>query len=69
LRKDAETKALVTDVLWGATLVSAAVTTVLFLISNDNANHSASAERGLAQNTQHLELNLGPSGIAVDGRF
>lgn len=62
LREDAETKALITDVLWGATLVSAVVTTVLFLTGDDGSEATA-------RSTQHVKLSLGPSGIAVDGRF
>lgn len=77
LRKDAEAKALVTDLLWGATLVSAVVTTVLLLTNEDGmgdagaarAARAARAAHSGARSVQSMNVSMGPSGIAVDGRF
>lgn len=62
LRSDAETKALVTDILWGATLASAVVTTVLLLTGSDD-DDAATAHATFPR------LHVDPSGIAVVGRF
>ena len=62
LQEDAQTKALISDVLWGATLVSAVVTTVLFLTTEGKTDSTGQAG-------QAMTLSLGPSGIDVAGRF
>jgi hypothetical protein len=61
LRDDAQTKALVTDVAWGATLVAGGITAVLIL-SEDGEASAERAERG-------VDVRVGPAGVIVDGRF
>ncbi len=65
LRDDAETKALVTDIVWGATLASAVVTTVLILTS-DNERAASAASAG---HTRRINLSVGLSGFEVTSRF
>jgi hypothetical protein len=69
LQEDAQTKALITDVVLGATLASAVVTTVLFLTTDGETDSTARAGQATARNTRHMTLSLGPSGIDVAGRF
>jgi tetratricopeptide (TPR) repeat protein len=61
LRDDAETKALVTDIAWGATIVAGGVTAVL-IFSGDEETSTERAERG-------VDVHVGPAGVVVDGRF
>jgi tetratricopeptide (TPR) repeat protein len=61
LRDDAQTKALVTDIAWGATLVAGGITAVLIL-SDDGEPSAERAERG-------VDVRVGPAGVIVDGRF
>lgn len=62
LREDAETKALVTDIAWGATLVSGIVTAVLIVSDDDDEESATRAASG-------IDVGVGPAGIVVDGRF
>ena len=62
LQSDAETKALVTDILWGATAASAVVTTVLFVVGGNESDGAARTERGVA-----VQAGLGT--LAVTGQF
>lgn len=62
LQSDAETKALVTDILWGATAVSAVVTTVLFVTGGSGSEESARVERGVA-------VRAGVGALALTGQF
>jgi tetratricopeptide (TPR) repeat protein len=62
LRDDAKAKAVVTDVLWGATLVSGIVTTVL--IVTGGSTDAPSEISGHA-----LRVGVGPGGAALEGRF
>jgi hypothetical protein len=62
LQSDAETKALVTDILWGATAASAVVTTVLFVIGGNESDGAAHNERGVA-------VHAGLGTLAVTGQF
>jgi tetratricopeptide (TPR) repeat protein len=59
LRDDAKTKALVSDVLWGATIVGAGVTAVLIFTTGDN-------EREVAPG---VALHVNPVGMKLAGRF
>jgi hypothetical protein len=61
LRESAKTKALVTDIVWGATLVSATITTVLLL--------SDGAERAPQEDLGAVHVNWGPTSLSVRGRF
>ena len=61
LRDDAETKALVTDIAWGATIVAGGITAVLIFSADDDA----SAERA----GRGVGVRVGPAGVVVDGRF
>ena len=61
LRDEAKTKALVTDIVWGATLVSAIMTTVLLL-----------TEPGPERPPQHaamIHVGVGPASLNVRGQF
>lgn len=62
LKSSAETKALVTDILWGATAASAVVTTVLFVMGGDESGGAAHNERGVA-------VHAGLGTLAVTGKF
>jgi hypothetical protein len=61
LREDAQTKALIADVAWGATAAAAVVTGVLLFIEaeEDQPNERLAG----------LELDLGPTRIGLSGRF
>jgi tetratricopeptide (TPR) repeat protein len=61
LRDDAETKALVTDIAWGATLVAGGITAVLILTA-DGEPETERAERG-------VDVRVGLAAVRVDGRF
>jgi hypothetical protein len=61
LRDDAETKALVTDIAWGATLVAGGITAVLILTADDEPE-TERAERG-------VDVRVGLGAVRVDGRF
>jgi tetratricopeptide (TPR) repeat protein len=61
LRDDAETKALVTDIAWGATIVAGGITAVLIFSGDEDAS-AERAERGVG-------VRVGPAGVVVDGRF
>lgn len=63
LRSDAETKALVTDVLWGVTAASAVVTTVLFVIGGSESGG------GAARNEPGTRVHAGLGTLAVTGQF
>jgi tetratricopeptide (TPR) repeat protein len=65
LRKDAETKALITDIALGATVVSGIVTTILIFTGGDDPAEHAARER----QTAGVGVKLGLTGVAVDGRF
>ena len=60
LRDDAETKALVTDILLSATLAAGIVTTVLLLTDMDSVSMSDYADRG-------IQLQVGAGALAVSG--
>lgn len=62
LRSDAQTKALVTDILWGATAVSAVVTTILFATAGGGSSDGARAERGVS-------VRAGVGSLALTGQF
>jgi hypothetical protein len=62
LQSDAETKALITDIVWGATIVSGAVTAALFVLSGDESSGSAGTSEGLA-------VRLGAGSLHMDARF
>jgi hypothetical protein len=62
LKSGAETKALVTDILWGATAASAVVTTVLFVMAGDESDSAAQSERGVS-------VRAGLGTLAVTGQF
>jgi hypothetical protein len=62
LRGDAETMALVTDVLWGMTAASAVVTTILFVVGGDESYGAASTQRG-------TRVHAGLGTLAVTGQF
>jgi tetratricopeptide (TPR) repeat protein len=59
LRDDAKMKALVSDVLWGATIVGAGVTAVLIFTTGDS-------EREVAPG---VALHVNPTGVRLNGRF
>ncbi|HKU39151.1 MAG TPA: PEGA domain-containing protein [Polyangiales bacterium] len=61
LRDDANTKAVVADVLWGVTIVGVGVTTVL-LIADGGEETEKKPEPAVA-------LQLSPASVAVNGRF
>jgi hypothetical protein len=63
LRSDAETKALITDIVWGATIVSGAVTAALFILSGENE------ERAAARSSEGLAIGVGAGSLHVDARF
>jgi tetratricopeptide (TPR) repeat protein len=63
MREDAKRLALITDITWGATLVSAVVTTVLIVTGGDDGPRSG--ERA----ARAIELGVHPSGVAVRGHF
>lgn len=62
LRGGAETKALVTDVLWGMTAASAVVTTILFVVGGNESGRAARAEGG-------TRVHAGLGTLAVTGQF
>jgi len=62
LQSGAETKAIVTDVLWGATAVSAVVTTVLIATSSRDSSTAARRDRGVA-------VHAGLGSLALTGQF
>lgn len=64
LRDDAETKALVTDIAWAATIASGVVTAVL-IVTGDDSETEASAGRARSG----VALGVGPGGVVIDGRF
>jgi tetratricopeptide (TPR) repeat protein len=59
LRNDAKTKALVADVLWGATAVSAVISAVLFVSEANEESEPADSVR----------LRVGATGLIVQGRL
>jgi hypothetical protein len=59
LRDDAKTKALVSDVLWGASIVGAGVTTVLIFTAG-------TSEREVAPD---VALQVNPTGVRLAGQF
>lgn len=59
LRNDAKTKALVADVLWGATIAGAGVTAVLLLTTGGTERESA----------PRLAVQVHPTGVNVAGAF
>jgi hypothetical protein len=61
LREDAETKALITDIAWGATLVASGITAVL-IFSGDDDDSSERAGSGVG-------VRVSPAGVVLDGRF
>jgi tetratricopeptide (TPR) repeat protein len=61
LRDDAETKALVTDIAWGATLVAGGITAVL-IFSGDDDDSTERAGSGVG-------VRVSPAGVVLDGRF
>jgi tetratricopeptide (TPR) repeat protein len=61
LRDDAETKALVTDIAWGATLVAGGITAVL-IFSGDDDDSTERSESGVG-------IRVSPAGVVLDGRF
>lgn len=62
LRDGAETKALVTDILWGVTAASAVATTILFVVGGDESDGVARTERGVS-------VHAGLGSLAVTGQF
>jgi hypothetical protein len=63
LRDDAETKALVTDIVWGATIASGAVTAVLFVLSGNEKKSTAT------RSSEGLAVGLGAGSLHLDARF
>jgi hypothetical protein len=59
LREDAKMKALVSDVLWGATIVGAGVTAVLIFTSGDSEREPA----------PDVALQVNPTGVRLAGQF
>lgn len=59
LRNDANTKALVADILWGATAVGAGVTVVLMLTEGSSEKPDKAS----------VGLNVSPTGIRLSGKF
>jgi tetratricopeptide (TPR) repeat protein len=63
LREEAKTKALITDVLWGATLASAVITTVLLVVDGG-------AEREPPrENLTAIRVDWNPTSLGVRGQF
>jgi hypothetical protein len=62
LQGDAETKAVVTDVLWGMTAASAVVTTILFVVGGNESDSAASTQHG-------TRVHAGLGTLAVTGQF
>jgi tetratricopeptide (TPR) repeat protein len=62
LRDDANTKALVADILWAATIVGAGTTVVLMLTSGDSEEKPPASKAGVA-------LDVSPGGLALSGKF
>jgi len=71
LQSSAETKAIVTDILWGATAVSAVVTTVLFVTSSGESNGVARAGLIRAGRKSHggVAVHAGLGSLALTGKF
>jgi len=63
IRDDAKTKALLADVLWGATIVSAGITTVLLFTSG------GSEREPRKQPDSHVALGIGPTSLRLSGQF
>jgi hypothetical protein len=63
LRDEAKTKALITDVMWGATLASAVITTVLLVVDGNTEREPP------RENLTALRVSWGPTSLGVGGQF
>jgi hypothetical protein len=63
LRDAAKTKALITDIVWGATLASAVITTVLLVVDGNTEREPP------RENLTALRVNWGPTSLGVGGQF
>jgi hypothetical protein len=64
LRDDAKTKALVSDILWGATIVAAGVTTVLIITDSGNQEQPPTAAAGPS-----VAVAITPTSLQLHGQF
>jgi tetratricopeptide (TPR) repeat protein len=67
LRDDAESKALVTDILWGVTAASAVVTTIL--IATSGSGESDATARTDSGQRSGVAVRAGLGSLAVTGQF
>ena len=63
LRDDAKTKALITDITWGAAAASALVTTILLIVDGGSENEP------IREKYSAVRMDFGPTSLGVRGQF